>query len=222
MKRIFLTFLIPLFMIYGCASLDPQEEKPAHELASDGMEEFKKKNYRKAIDSFEKLRDWYPFSKFAILAELKIADSHYYLKEYEEAVFAYEEFEGLHPGNEVVPYVIYQIGLCYFEQIDTIDRDQTSSSKALDIFKRLKQQFPENEYALKADEHINICLKNLAEHEYYVGLFYYKSKHYKAALHRFRKVVKNYPDIGIHQKALKHIALCEALLQKAQKKVLSD
>jgi len=209
-------------MIYGCASIDPQEEMPAHELASDGMEEFKKENYNKAIKSFEKLRDWYPFSKFAILAELKIADSHYYLKEYEEAVFAYEEFEGLHPGNEVVPYVIYQIGLCYFEQIDTIDRDQTSSSKALDIFKRLKQQFPENEYALKADEHINICLKNLAEHEFYVGLFYYKSKHYKAALHRFRKIIKNYPDIGIHQKALKHIALCEALLQKAQKKVVND
>ena len=186
------------------------------------MEEFKKENYKKAIESFEKLRDWYPFSKFAILAELKIADSHYYLKEYEEAVFAYEEFEGLHPGNEVVPYVIYQIGLCYFEQIDTIDRDQTSSSKALDIFKRLNQQFPENEYALKADEHINICLKNLAEHEFYVGLFYYKSKHYKAALHRFRKVIKNYPDIGIHQKTLKYIALCEALLQKAQKKLLSD
>ena len=218
MKQIFLTFLISLFMIYGCASIDPQEEMPAHELASDGMEEFKKENYNKAIKSFEKLRDWYPFSKFAILAELKIADSHYYLKEYEEAVFEYEEFEGLHPGNEVVPYVIYQIGLCYFEQIDTIDRDQTSSSKALDIFKRLKQQFPENEYALKADEHINICLKNLAEHEFYVGLFYYKSKHYKAALHRFRKVIKNYPDIGIHQKTLKYIALCEALLQKAQKK----
>ncbi len=214
MKRIFLTFLIPLFMIYGCASLGPKEEKPAHELASDGMEEFKKENYKKAIESFEKLRDWYPFSKFAILAELKIADSHYYLKEYEEAVFAYEEFEGLHPGNEVVPYVIYQIGLCYFEQIDTIDRDQTSSSKALDIFKRLNQQFPENEYAMKADEHINICLKNLAEHEFYVGLFYYKSKHYKAALHRFRKVIKNYPDFGIHQKALEYIALCEASLKK--------
>jgi len=214
MKRIFLAFLIPLFMIYACASLGPKEEKPAHELASDGMEEFKKENYKKAIESFEKLRDWYPFSKFAILAELKIADSHYYLKEYEEAVFAYEEFESLHPGNEVVPYVIYQIGLIYFEQIDTIDRDQTSSSKALDIFKRLNQQFPENEYALKADKYINICLKNLAEHEFYVGLFYYKSKHYKAALHRFRKVIKNYPDIGIHQKALEYIALCEASLKK--------
>jgi outer membrane protein assembly factor BamD len=201
-------------MIYGCTFLEPKEEKPAHELASDGMEEFKKENYKKAIESFEKLRDWYPFSKFAILAELKIADSHYYLKEYEEAVFAYEEFEGLHPSNEVIPYVIYQIGLCYFEQIDTIDRDQTSSSKALDIFKRLNQQFPENEYALKAGEYINICLKNLAEREFYVGLFYYKSKHYKAALHRFRKVIKNYPDIGIHQKTLEYIALCEALLKK--------
>ena len=169
------------------------------------------------IQHFERLKDWYPFSKFAILAELKIADSHYHLKEYEEAIFAYEEFESLHPGNEVIPYVIYQIGLCYFEQIETIDRDQTASREALDSFKRLNKQFPENEYALKAGAHINICLKKLAEHEFYVGLFYYKSKHYKAALHRFRTIIKNYPDVDIRQKTLKYVALCEALLQKAQK-----
>ncbi len=218
MKRIFLTFLIPLFIFYGCAGGEPKEEKPAHELASDGMEEFKKENYKDAIKSFEKLRDWYPFSKFAILAELKIADSHYHIKEYEEAIFAYEEFENLHPGNEVIPYVIYQIGLCYFKQMDTVDRDQTSTRKALDTFKRLNKQFPENEYALKAGEHINACLKNLAGHAFYVGHFYYKSKHYKAALYRFRELINNYPDVvDIRQKALKYISRCEALLQKAQK-----
>lgn len=217
MRKIVLIFLISLFVSFGCASVVPNEEKPAHELANDGMEEFEKENYKKAIDSFEKLKDWYPFSKFAILAELKIADSHYHLKEYEEAIYAYEEFENLHPGNEVIPYVIYQIGLCYFKQIETIDRDQTSSGKALDTFKRLNQQFPENEYALKVSAYINTCLKNLAEHEFHVGLFYYKSKHYKAALYRFRTIIKNYPDVDIHQKTLKYIARCEALLQKAQK-----
>ena len=217
MKRILGISLLCMFIVSACAWFQSKEEKPAQELARDGMEAYQNGKYEKAIENFERLKDWYPFSKFAILAELKIADSHYHLKEYEEAIFAYEEFESLHPGNEVIPYVIYQIGLCYFEQIETIDRDQTSSRKALDSFRRLNKQFPENEYAPKASAHINICLKNLAEHEFHVGLFYYKSKHYKAALHRFRTIIKNYPDVDIRQKTLKYVALCEALLQKAQK-----
>lgn len=218
MKRVFIFCIISLLFCSGCAWFETKEEKSAQELVSDGMYEFKSKNYRNAIESFEKLKDWYPFSKFAILAELKIADAHYNLKEYDEAVFAYEEFEGLHPSNEAIPYVIYQIGLCYFEQIDTVDRDQNSAQKALDTFERLIKQFPKNEYAVKAEENIKTCMKSLAGHEFYVGLFYYKGKHYKAALHRFKSVLLNYPDVGVHHKALKYIAQCEASLVKKQSK----
>ena len=178
--------------------------------------------YKKAIESFEKLKDWYPFSKFVILAELKIADAYYNIKEYEEAVAAYEVFENLHPRNEAVPYAIYQIGLCYFEQIDTVDRDQTSAKKALDTFNRLKKQFPVDSYANKAQEHIKKCLKSLAGHEFHVGIFYLKSKHYKAALNRFKSVLSNYPDVGVHQTALQYISLCEALLKEQQGKESSQ
>ncbi|MBW2598249.1 MAG: outer membrane protein assembly factor BamD, partial [Deltaproteobacteria bacterium] len=158
--------------------------------------------------------DWYPFSKYVPFAELKIADANYNIEEYEEAVSAYEEFESLHPRNEAIPYVIYKMGLCYFQQIDTIDRDQSTAKKALDTFHRLKKQFPKDPYAIKAEENIKKCLKSLTGHELYVGLFYLKSKHYKAALHRFESILTQYPDVGVHQKALQHIATCEALLKE--------
>lgn len=222
MKRILVFGLISLLVVSGCAWFETKEEKTAQELASDGMDQFNRGKYRKAIESFEKLKDWYPFSKFVILAELKIADAYYNIKEYEEAVAAYEEFENLHPRNEAVPYTIYQIGLCYFEQIDTVDRDQTSAKKALDTFNRLKKQFPVDSYTIKAQEHIKKCLKSLAGHEFYVGIFYLKSKHYKAALNRFKSVLSNYPDVGVHQTALQYIALCEALLKEQQEKEASQ
>ena len=198
MKRILIFGLISLLLVSGCAWFETKEEKTAQELASDGMDQFNRGKYKKAIESFEKLKDWYPFSKFVILAELKIADAYYNIKEYEEAVAAYEEFEKLHPRNEAVPYAMYQIGLCYFEQIDTVDRDQTSAKKALDTFNRLKKQFQVDSYTIKAQEHIKKCLKSLAGHEFYVGIFYLKSKHYKAALNRFKSVLSNYPDVGVH------------------------
>jgi outer membrane protein assembly factor BamD len=85
------------------------ESASAQELAWDGMDAYENGNYGKAIDKFQRLKDYYPFSKYAILAELKIADAHYQREEYEEAIFAYENFENLHPRNEATPYVIYQI-----------------------------------------------------------------------------------------------------------------
>jgi outer membrane protein assembly factor BamD len=102
--------------------------------------------------------------------------------------------------------------------VDSLDRDQTATHKALEVFSQLVQRFPEDPYAVKAKENIKRCLKSLAGHEFYVGLFYYKSKHYKAALDRFKTVLTQYPDVGIHQKALKYIALCEASLNKAESK----
>lgn len=214
MRNILFLGLISLLILSGCSGLGIKEEKSAEELANDGMRQFKKKRFRTSIESFEKLKDWYPFSKFAILAELKIAEAYYRLEEYENAIFAYEEFENLHPRNEAIPYVIYQIGRCYFDQIDTIDRDQTPAQKALENFKRLINQFPGNSYSKKAEEHIKKCHESLAGHELYVGLFYYKGKHYKAALHRFKLVLSDYPDAEVYQKALHYISLCEEMLAK--------
>ena len=213
MKNI--SFIIILFLIFsaGCTWHAPKE-KSAMELTAIGMKAFDKKKYFNAIDSFEKLRDWYPFSKYAILAELKIADSHFYLKEYDEAVLAYKEFENLHPRNDVIPYIINQIGLCYVKQIDTIDRGQTPAKKGKAEFKRLLRQFPETEYSLKAKEHLKKCRESLAGHDLYVGLFYFKTKHYKAALYRFMGIVKEYPELEVSQEALSHIPLCESLIKE--------
>ncbi|MBC8463990.1 MAG: outer membrane protein assembly factor BamD [Deltaproteobacteria bacterium] len=222
MKRCLTLGLICLLMNTGCAWFDKwlgkDVEKTAYELAIEGMDDFERGKFSNSIKLFEKLKDWYPFSKYAILAELKIADAHYELQEYAEAVMAYEEFENLHPRNEAIPYAIYQIGICYFEQVDTIDRDQTATKEALSTFRRLVKQFPNDPYANLARAKIRTCLKSLAANEFHIGLYYFKTEHYKGALSRFKSVITNYPDAGVHYQALQYIARCEKLLQKADPK----
>jgi len=202
-----------LLICSGCAWFETRDDKTVNELVSDGMTEYRGGNYNKSIEAFEKLKDWYPFSKYAMLAELKIADAYFNLEEYEEAIFAYEEFENLHPRNEAVPYVVYQIGLSYFNQISTPDRDQTTAQKAMDTFSRLLARYPNNEYANTARENIKKCLKSLSENEFKVGEYYYDQKHYKAALSRFMIVLTQYPDVGVHYDALQYIAICEAVIK---------
>jgi outer membrane protein assembly factor BamD len=215
MKRLLLCLLLIVFAVYGCSSFGTKEEKTAAQLAEEGRKEFADEDYKSAIEAYEKLKDWYPFSAFAKEAELKVADAHYHLEEYEQAIAAYEQYEQLHPNDEKIPYVIYQEGRCYFDRMKGVDRDQTNTEKALQVFKRLQSRFPESEYAETTDKHIQQCLKTLAGHEFYVGEFYFTQEHYNAALNRFLNVVNNYPSefTLLNHKAQKYIKRCRRQLE---------
>ena len=216
MKKIIACLLLLLAAGYGCSYLfAPEQEKTAAELVEQGREEFADEKYQKAIEAYRKLKDWYPFSQYAKEAELKIADAHYRLKEYEQAISAYEEFERLHPSDPKIPYVVYYTGRCYFDRLKSIDRDQTFTEKALQVFKQLRRRFPESKYAEKARPHIRKCLKTLAGHDFYVGEFYYKQERYKAALARFEDVVNNYPAEfdELQEKARDYIERCRQFLE---------
>lgn len=184
------------------------------QLAQDGMEALDNENYRTAALIFRELKDRYPYSKYAILAELKMADSLYFKELYIEAAEAYREFERLHPKNEAIPYVIYQIGMCNFQQIQGPDRDQTPTVEAIQTFTRLRETFPDSRFASMALARITDAQNALAGHEWYVGQFYYKLNMYPAALGRFISLVKNYPDTGYHSQALEQIKACRQKIEE--------
>jgi outer membrane protein assembly factor BamD len=213
-KKVIFIFLLA-FVLYGCSlfqSVTKEDERLPEELMSEGLSEFEDGNYSKAADAFQKLKDRYPYSKLAIEAELKFADSLFKNKAFEDALEVYNEFERLHPANKFIPYVIYQQGMCHFLNMNKIDQDQTPTNNALKEFERLVKEFPDDRFSLKARRNIRICLSNLAEYEFYVGRFYFKSGHYSAALKRFEYLIAEYPDLGQYDKALVYIARCKEKL----------
>ncbi|MFH2058130.1 MAG: outer membrane protein assembly factor BamD [Pseudomonadota bacterium] len=215
MKNLIL-FFTTVLLLSGCSLFETNTEmnKSVDELVSEGSSAFMAGEYKTAIKAYTDLKDWYPFSKYAVLAELKIADSYYHLESYEEAILAYEEFERMHPKNEAIPYVVFQIGMCWFNQIGTIDRDDTPAQKSLAIFKRLVNQYPTSEYADKTKDKMKSCLANMSAHELYVGNWYMKTQKYDAALNRYEYLVANYPDSKETKEALAKIPQCRALAKK--------
>ncbi|MBI5844178.1 MAG: outer membrane protein assembly factor BamD [Deltaproteobacteria bacterium] len=221
--RVFTIFcavlLLAGFSAYGCAGKKGSKapERNAEELAQEGMAAYNKGDYPKAIKNFEMLRDWYPFSKFLILAELKLPDSRFKLGEYEEAAAGYENFEKMHPANEATPYVIYQLGMCHYERLSAPDRDQTSAVMALSAFDRLISGYPDSPYAKKASEPVRMCQMRLAEHELSIGRYYLRQKNYAAAKARFENVITRYPDTGVHREALELLAEIRPHIKEAAK-----
>lgn len=221
----FAEILLPLILVAflgGCSTVKgwfakKEPEKPPEIMADEAIKDLKKKKYDNAIETFEKLKDRYPYSDQAMLAQIKLADAYFYKKKYDEAYQAYKDFEKLHPTNKAVSYVIYRQGLCFYKQRSTIDRDQSFTTKAMGEFRRLKQKFPQSEFIPKADKYLAQCRKDLAEHEFYVAEFYFKTKRYQASLDRFQALSQEYPEFGRQAEIKRYIDQCQQNLASTDK-----
>lgn len=166
-------------------------------LYREGLVRFNKRDYSDALKRFRELKANFPDNPpYTLWAELKVGDCHFLMKEYVEAIAAYEEFKKIHPTHEEMPYVQYQIGMSHFKQMLSLDRDQTATKKALSNFEYLSANYPPSLFTEKAKEKIEFCRKQLADHEFYVGNYYYKQKNYGAASHRFQKLLANFPKMA--------------------------
>lgn len=201
-KKAFLFILALILFLSGCAwwkRADIVKATPEG-LYQKGLNYYRKGSYEKAIEFFQRAKEEYPLSHVAILAEIGIADSCFSKGEYAEAEVAYNDFVNLHPTNENLPYAIYQLGMCHYKQMSSIDRDQAETWKARKEFERLISRFPGSKFSFMAEKKLRDCRKRLGEHEFYVGNFYFKKKKYKAALRRFETITRDYANLGLDYK----------------------
>ena len=194
MKRLVLILLTVMLLAPGCGLLGKKSEKTAAELASDGRTAFQDEDYRDALNAYQKIRDWYPFSPHATEAEIRIADSHFELEEYAEAAISYAEFIRLHPSHKETPRAAYQLGMTSFLRISTVDRDQTPAKEALYLFQKMVRNHPDSPQVEAARIRISECLESLAGAELSIASFFVKTERYKAARARLDYLLSRYAD----------------------------
>ena len=209
-KRTFIKWLvwvpITVSLLLGCGGKGMELKKiegSPETLYRDGLARFNKGDYIEAQKKFEELKSSFPDSPpYTVLAELKVGDCHFLKKEYVEAIAAYEEFKKIHPSYEEIPYIQFQIGMSYFNQMLTLDRDQTPTRKALSSFEYLVASYPPSLFTEKAREKIDVCKKRLADHEFYVGNFYFTHGRFDAAARRFEGLLEKFPTVPGEDKTL--------------------
>jgi outer membrane protein assembly factor BamD len=190
-----------LLLVTACTSGVVPPPKAASTYFQEGESFFEKGLYEDAIASWEKVRDSYYSPELNIQAEMKIAEAQFLAGNYLEAALAYEEFLKQHPGNENTDKILYQLGMSYFKQMLSSDRDQTVTRNALATFTSLLQRYPEDSRKDEVREMIALCRGRLAEHELYIGRFYLKYGHPEAAIQRLRSLFSTYPEFGERDQA---------------------
>ena len=172
-----------------------------------GLAELKDENYPEATRYFSFVKQKFPFSKYAVLAELALADTQFARGNYQEAIDAYKNFARLHPTHEKVEdgYVALQ-DLRVLRAGDAgrllpgaalVREGSDGGARRLPRAVGLHRQVPRLEVPGRRQEACGArCCARLIEHEVYVARFYLDRDHPKAAILRLEAALRRYPDRG--------------------------
>lgn len=182
-----------VFQWGGTTKTETPANKQADDLFKEGEDLLAKGKYDAARQKYSSVKERDPEKFYDALVQIRLGDSYYEEARYAEAEVEYKRFLDLHPKNKAAAYVVYQIAMCNFKQIDRPDRDPSFSINAMNRFSELLKDYPDNPYAEEAKEKLRIARNSVAAHEFVVGQYYYRTGSYKAAAARFKGIRDNYP-----------------------------
>ncbi len=202
-----------LVLLSGCSIYDslygrpPQREtqRSDQDLLRSAEAQMQRRRYEDAHKDLQRLMNQYPESDLLATARLTAARALYLQKKYDEARADYQRFLELYPQNDHSDEAHYYLGMTYFRQADSPDRDQTFTKKALEEFDLLITQMPDSQYTPDARERRVQARRKLAEKELYVGTFYFDRGNYAAAASRFTSLLRQYGGAGFDDAALYYL-----------------
>jgi outer membrane protein assembly factor BamD len=192
-----LTVLLPL--LSGCGGNKDSDQNgtdvapaPVEQLYNNGVDALQSQRYSTAADQFAAVEQNYPYSPWAVHAQLMNAYAQYLQNHYTDAIDSLNHFIELHPTNRDTPYAYYLRALCYYEQISDIQRDQKDTQEAMNALQEVINRFPDTPYARDAQLKIDLGRDHLAGKEMAIGRWYQSQHLYEAAIGRFQRVVDDF------------------------------
>jgi len=198
MRKLLLTISAMLFvtLFLSCAH-EEDAIKPAQELFDEGARLAAKGDAEKASETFMQVRTYYPANDLARRALLATGDLYYDKEDYPAALKSYQEFRLLYPTDADAGYGLFRIGMCHYQQMGTLDRDQSETTRAIQSFDAFLKTYPGSPHAEEAARYMKEARIMLARHNVYIGKFYLKKGNARAACNRFQAVKAQYPDADL-------------------------
>ncbi len=218
-RRHFRLLILAVALATGaCAAKDdalpPGTTQPDKFLYDRGQESLEKKRWFTAREYFRRIIDGYPQSELRPDAKLGIGDSYLgegTLESYLLAATEYREFLTFYPTNPRADYAQYKLGMTFFEQMRSPQRDKTETREAVKELQTFVERYPNSALLPEVKNKLREARDRVGESEYQVGVFYYKQRWYPGAIARLRALMKSDPEFTYRDGLYYHLA--EALLK---------
>jgi outer membrane protein assembly factor BamD len=186
----------------------------ASELLATADKQLKQGKFAEARVTLRHLEQYLPGSAEFPKAKLMLGDSFFFQgsPSYPEAEVEYSSFLNYFPRHELRDYALYHRALCHYSSIESAERDQAETRKALDGFQQLLKDSPGSLYTGEARAKILQCWRRIAEHELVVGIYYVNTYYYTGAERRLKSLLETYPDYVDRERAYYHLG--EAMRQR--------
>ena len=204
MKKIPLLLLLIAF-IAGCAGKEPPFDGVA--VFKEAEENMRSEAFEKARKGYQEIQEKSPDKSYDAVLMLRIADTYFGEEKYSEAQVEYRAFLNFHPVNRDAAYAQYQVAMCSYKDMTTIDRDPAPAHEVIKEMRTLLEKYPKSGYEGQARKYISICTDWIAEYELYVARFYHKKGSYRAAAVRCEKLLADYPGTPSEKDALYYAGL---------------
>jgi outer membrane protein assembly factor BamD len=166
----------------------------------EAMKEFQSHNWIESQALFREVKRKFSYSKFAKLAELRIADADFEQEKYAEAIRGYRQFVHDHRSDpEETGYARSRIAEAQYKQISDSfllpSADERDQAVILDAFKELKgyvHDYPDSKETAKIKELLADVTARLMRHELYVARFYLARDNFQAAVFRVQYAMRNF------------------------------
>ncbi len=211
----------------GCEQQEPRTalsySADAKRAYDEGMKEFQSHNWLESQTLFREVKRKYHYSKYAKLAELRIADADFEQEKFTEAIRGYRQFVHDHRSDpEEVGYARSRIAEAQYKQISESfllpTADERDQAVILDAFRELKgyvHDYPDSKESPKIRELLIEVTARLMRHELYVARFYLARDNFQAAVYRIQYAMRNFaggPSLRGPDEALDSGLEAEALL----------
>lgn len=174
-----------------------------------GMRYMKRGYYTKALEQFNRVRNYHRDDPHAVMAELAIADLYFKKAEWDQARLAYEDFQRMHPHHDQTDYVVYRTGLCLWRKAPAIAaRDQVWTRQAVNTWSGFAARYPDSELLPDVQEQLQEGRDRLAHKEFIIGEFYFRRQAWRAAAGRFEGLLRQYPNASDRPRALAMLGIC--------------
>jgi len=181
-------------------------------LYNRGVDALAAQRYGTAAQQFDQVEQNYPYSSWAVNAQLMQGYAEYLQSKYTPAIATLDRFIQLHPAHRDISYAYYLRALAHYEQIADVQRDQRATQEAMGALQEVVNRFPESAYGRDARLKIDLARDHLAGKEMEIGRFYLRQKLYTAAINRFQRVVEEYQTTNHAAEALHRLTEVYLLL----------
>jgi len=166
----------------------------------EALEEFNAHNWIEAQQLFREVKRKYAYSKFARLAELRIADADFEQEKYGDAIREYKQFVHDHRSDaEEVVYARSRIAEAQYREINesillpaSEERDQAATLESYKELRGFLHDYPDVKESKRVCELLEDVTIKLVRHELYVARFYLARDNFDATIGRVQYALRNY------------------------------